>query len=73
MAKIEDYYWTLDNWGDAFPPENAEEICNEANSLLDAYVEQSNIDLDNWDDECDLHEYCAGLWETYCCTGKLIA
>lgn len=57
------YYWTLESWGDAYPPENAGEIIERANDLIDAYAENH--------DEEEVSEYSNGLWEHYCSTGEI--
>lgn len=56
-------YWTLDSWGDAYPPENAQEIIDRANGLIDEYAEIFGDDL--------AAEYSEHLWNTYCMTGTL--
>lgn len=57
------YYWTLESWGDAYPPENADEIIERANDLIEAYAENH--------DEEEVSEYSNGLWERYCSTGEI--
>lgn len=56
-------YWTLESWGDGYPPENADEIIERANDLIDAYAENH--------DEEEVSEYSNGLWERYCSTGRI--
>ena len=51
-------YWTLESWGDAYPPENADEIIAAANDMIDAYAE-------NHDDEAT-RIYSDDLWEYFC-------
>lgn len=58
---MHNYYWTTDSWGDAYPPENADEIVSAANDMIDAYA------LRHTDE--DVACYSDSLWEIYCCTG----
>ena len=57
------YYWSMDSWGDAYPPENADEIIDLANEMIDAYAEDH--------DEDETANYSERLWEHYCDTGRL--
>lgn len=50
--------WTIDAWGNEYPPENAEEILAIANGLIEDYAETHN--------EEDTDEYSMKLWEYYC-------
>lgn len=56
-------YWTLESWGDAYPPENADEIIERANCLIAAYAETH--------DEEETANYSERLWEHYCSTGRI--
>lgn len=56
-------YWTIESWGSEYPPENAEEIIDRANELIEAYAEDH--------DEEDVAEYSERLWNNYCTTGNL--
>jgi len=59
------YHWSLESWGDAYPPENADEIINDVNDRLDAYAEQNG-------DE-DAAYFSERLWEFYCTSDEMIA
>lgn len=56
-------HWSIESWGSEYPPENAEEIIDRANAMIDAYAETH--------DEDAAEEYSNRLWETYCTTGAL--
>lgn len=60
---MEKCYWTLEAWGDAYPPENADEIIAAANELIASYAESH-------DDEAT-ERYSEQLWEHYCMTDHL--
>lgn len=55
-------YWSTDSWGDAYPPENADDICSAANRLIDDY-ESHNPE--------DLQQYSNDLWEHFCNTEEV--
>ncbi len=55
------YYWSLESWGDAYPPENADDIIEKANAAIDRYIDE-NPDAD--DDM--ISAYSEKLWESYC-------
>lgn len=57
------YYWSLESWGSDYAPENADEIINRANELIDAYAETH--------DEEETAAYSERLWDAYCTTGKI--
>lgn len=57
------YFWSIESWGDAYPPENADEIIDHANELIEAYAESH-------DDE-ETENFSESLWERYCHTGSL--
>ena len=59
---MKQYHWSLESWGDAYPPENAEEIISTANDMIDAYAEN---------DEEAARFYSDLLWEYYCTHGTL--
>lgn len=63
------YYWTLESWGSDYPPENAEEIINAANDLLDEYAKTLDADAPGYDDA--MQSYSDMLWEDYCRTGEI--
>jgi hypothetical protein len=58
------YFWTLEDWGDACSPENADEIIDRANGLIGDYAESH-------DDE-EAANFSEILWERYCSTGSLL-
>lgn len=58
---MKNYYWNLESWGDAYPPENAEEIVSSANEMIDAFID-ANPDADD-DMIC---AYSEKLWNGYC-------
>ena len=58
------YLWNLNSWGSGDVPENAIDIINRANELIEAYAETT-------EDEEAVHDYSERLWDTYCTTGKL--
>lgn len=55
---MKQYHWSLESWGDAYPPENAEEIISTANDMIDAYAETH--------DEEEARFYSDQLFEYYC-------
>ena len=57
------YHWTYESWGDAYAPENADEIIDQANELIDLYA--------GTHDEDETSNYSETLWDTYCRTGSL--
>ena len=57
------YFWSIESWGDAYPPENADEIIDRANELIEAFAESH--------DEEETANYSESLWERYCHTGSL--
>lgn len=58
---MKSYYWTMESWGDAYPPENASEIIDAANEKIDAFIE-ANPDAD----EEQIDDYSEKLWDKYC-------
>ena len=56
-------YWSLESWGDAYPPENADEIIAAANELIGAYAETHGDEATN--------NYSEQLWDRYCANGSL--
>ena len=59
MEKI--MYWDEDTFGSGPIPQNLDEICSVANSMLDAYMAE-NADAS---DE-DVSNYSESLWNSYC-------
>lgn len=59
MKKI--MYWNEDTFGAGPIPQNLDEICSAANSMLDAYMAE-NADAS---DE-DVSNYSESLWNAYC-------
>lgn len=59
MEKI--MYWDEDTFGAGPIPQNLDEICSVANSMLDAYMAE-NADAS---DE-DVSNYSESLWNAYC-------
>lgn len=57
------FYWTIESWGDAFPPENADSIIDRANELIAAYSETHDDD--------ETANYSEQLWDRYCTTGEI--
>ena len=55
------YYWTRESWGEAYPPDDVDEIIDEANYWIDQYIE-THPDAD--DDE--IAAYSESLWIAYC-------
>lgn len=55
------HHWTLDGWGDEYPPENAEEIIRNANAEIDAYTA---LHPDADDDE--IAAFSDSIWDAYC-------
>ena len=58
------YFWSIESWGDACPPENADEIIDRANGLIETFAESH-------DDE-ETANFSESLWERYCSTGSLM-
>ena len=58
---MKNYYWTIESWGDTYPPENADEIISDANEKIDAYIE-AHPDAD----EDEISSYSDSLWELFC-------
>lgn len=59
------YHWTYESWGNANAPENADEIIDQANELIDLYARDH--------DEEETADYSARLWDAYCERGKILA
>lgn len=63
---MENAYWTLESWGEAYPPKNANEIIDAANEMIDKFM------ADNPDaDELKIADYRDKLWDYYCTNDKL--
>lgn len=58
---MKNYYWNIESWGEAYPPENADEIIDAANEKIDAFI-AANPDAD----DSEIFEYSGRLWEDYC-------
>ena len=58
---MKSYYWSLESWGNAYPPENADEIIEWANSILSARAAEN----DAYDDE-GLDYISESLWNIWC-------
>lgn len=65
-----DIFWPVERYDDvfgaAYPPENAVELCQEANWLIEKYIRE-NPDAD----ECELADYSHELWESLCLNDKI--
>lgn len=61
---MENRYWNEETFGSAYPPVNMDEVCSEANSLIDAFAESCESDD-------DLDAYCNSIWEAFCETGVI--
>ena len=60
MSKI---YWSMESWGSDYPPENADEIIDRANELIEAFAAEH--------DEDETAAYSESLWERYCESGEV--
>lgn len=60
MSKI---YWSVESWGSDYPPENADEIIDKANQMIEAFsadhVEDETAAFSEW------------LWEQFCKNGEV--
>lgn len=56
--KMTNIYWTINAWGDQYPPKNADEIIDAANALIDLYAESH--------DEDETESFSEILWDRYC-------
>lgn len=59
-------YWSAESWGDAYPPEDWEEIVDKANEAITAYADANPAATDE-----EIAEYSTELWERYCSTGNI--
>lgn len=59
-------YWTIESWGNGYPPENVFDVIDSANNLIDEYA-RANPDLT----ADDLHDYSNALWDDFCNTGRV--
>lgn len=59
MEKI--MYWDEDTFGAGPIPQNLDEICSVANSMLDAYMAENAGASDE-----DVSNYSESLWNSYC-------
>ena len=64
MSKIA--YWSVDSWGNGYPPINANVIIDVANSQIDEWIEK-NPDYY----ESELKDFVDMQWETFCSTGRI--
>ena len=64
---MKSYFWTIESWGAEYPPENAGEIIDKANELIEAYAAEN----DNPEDDDIVRNYSDKLWERYCETGNI--
>ena len=55
---MKNYYWSMESWGDAYPPENADEIITLANAAIDRFIDENGDD--------DAADYSNKLWDEYC-------
>ena len=60
---MKDYLWSMESWGSDYPPENADEIIEQANELIEQYAADH--------DEDETAAYSEGLWERYCAEGEI--
>ena len=60
------YYWSMDSWGNGYPPVNADDVIAAANDIIDNYIENNP---DAYEDE--LHDYSNDLWEDFCSSGRI--
>lgn len=58
-------YWSMDSWGNGYPPINADEVICAANAIIDEYIAAHP------DDEYGLEAFSEQLWETFCETGTI--
>lgn len=59
-------YWSVDSLGNGYPPINADEIIEIANSQIDEWIEK-NPDYF----ESDLKDFMDEQWEAFCSTGSI--
>lgn len=64
---MKNYHWTMESWGADYPPENAWELIDQANELIDAYAAENGYS----EDDDSVKNYAEWLWEIYCRTGSL--
>ena len=57
-------YWSMDSWGDAIPPENAEEIIDRVNEMI--YDTEQRVGMGA------AARLSNELWELYCTTGRIM-
>lgn len=58
------YYWSAESWGAYYPPENESEIVYVANSWIDDYITEN--DLDPITDAEQIKRFSEKLWGEYC-------
>lgn len=66
-------YWNSESWGGDCPPENWEGICSAANAMIDDYINNHKIDVDNLtgDEEAEFDSFLRELWDSYCSTDEI--
>lgn len=57
-------YWSLESWGSDYPPENAEEIIEQANRIICETEQKIGMGA--------AARLSNSLWERYCQSGKLV-
>ena len=62
----EENHWTLDSWGDGYPPVNADEVIDAANELIDQHFFRND-----GEPEWRLRSFNDKLWEDFCRTGRI--
>ena len=78
---VEGIFWSIESWGSDYhpwatecggrnyPPVNADEIISAANRLIDKFIEDHHLDLDERYDFDDAFHYSCELWYEFCSTG----
>lgn len=62
---MRNFHWSVEDWGSAYPPENADEIIDKANEMIDEFAKTH-------EDEDDVAVFCEKLWERYCATEDVL-
>lgn len=63
---MDNYFWSMESWGNDYPPVNADDVIIEANAIIDAYMAE-NPEADEW----EVKEFSGRLWEDFCETGHI--
>ena len=66
MVWLANHGWSDNSWGSQYPPKNFDEICSEANMLLEEFMDKNPEATD--EEICD---YSRELWEQYCDTDQI--